>query len=886
LESSPHQRLLPRWVFYTLSGVLPFATLFLRLGLEVTFGDRPLLILFVFPIIVSAHFGGLGPGLVSTLLSAGLVDYFMIPPIHSLRILQPHDLLQWLMLIACGVLISLFNEALHRARGREAASLTLQASAMERYKLLLDSAADAIFIQGPQGRMLEVNRTACERLGYSRSEMLSLSPGEFDSPEFAALIPERIEVILRQGNLVCESVHVTRDGRFIPVELNARLIEFEGQPAIMTVARDITERKQVEEILRESERKNKFLADIIRLGSQPVGVGYPDGRLGLVNRAYEELTGYRFEELQSIDWDRVLTPTEWQPLERAKLEELQNTNKPVLYEKEYIRKDGTRVPVELLVHLARTPDGKPEYYYSYVTDITERNRSLKELLNREHYLRTILETTVDGFWVVDSRGRFIEVNAAYCRMSGYTREELLNLGVPDIESIENPAETEARIRYIKEQGSQTFESRHRRKDGGTFEVQVSVTYLGADTGHLICFCRDITKRKREEEEREKLRVQLAQAQKMESVGRLAGGVAHDFNNMLGIMIANTQLASMEIEPESPISSYLKEILRAGSGAADTVRQLMGFARKQIISPKSLDLNETIAGMVKMLRRLIREDIDLQWIPGDGIGRVRMDPAQINQILANLVVNSRDAIRDSGVITVETSNVSLDAGYCRAAEGCLPGDYVLLTVSDNGSGMNKTVLDQVFEPFFTTKEIGKGTGLGMATVYGIVTQNKGHITIYSEPGRGTTVRIYFPNLLDSPTLKSDGTEEQGMTTGSETVLLVEDQEQLLNVTRSILTKLGYSVLAALSPKQAIDLAESHDGEIHLLLTDVIMPGMNGTELAEQLLRRRKNLKVLYMSGYTAETIGRHAVLDGKSYLIEKPFLSQKLAEKVREVMDQK
>jgi two-component system, cell cycle sensor histidine kinase and response regulator CckA len=288
----------------------------------------------------------------------------------------------------------------------------------------------------------------------------------------------------------------------------------------------------------------------------------------------------------------------------------------------------------------------------------------------------------------------------------------------------------------------------------------------------------------------------------------------------------------------------------------------------------------------MLQRLVSEDIELKWIPGDDVGKIRMDPGQVNQILANLVVNSKDAVKGPGIITIKTLNTFLDEGYCKKHEGCVPGDYVALTVTDNGSGMPQEVLEKVFEPFYTTKEIGKGTGLGLSTVYGIVKQNSGYITIHSQPGLGTTVEIYFPKLSDQSKVEPAKAEDRGMPTGSETVLLVEDQEQLLNITKNILTRLGYSVLEAISPQQAIELAENHNGEIQLLLTDIIMPQMQGTQLAEQLQRRRKDMRVLYMSGYTAETIDRHGLFDKGSHFIEKPFLAQKLAEKLREILDQR
>lgn len=385
-------------------------------------------------------------------------------------------------------------------------------------------------------------------------------------------------------------------------------------------------------------------------------------------------------------------------------------------------------------------------------------------------------------------------------------------------------------------------------------------------------------------EREKMEAQFLQAQKMEAVGRLAGGVAHDFNNMLNVILGYADMALLKLEPSSPIQGYLKEISRAGLRSADLTRQLLAFARKQTIAPKILDLNDTVAGMLKMLMRLIGEDIELTWKPAPALWPVNLDPAQIDQILANLVVNARDAISGVGRILIETGTVEFDQAYCDRHAGLVPGRYVLLAVSDNGCGMGRETLDRLFEPFFTTKEVGKGTGLGLATVYGIVQQNSGFITVDSEPGKGTTFRIYLPPHQSEQTI-ADETQKAAQTpTGTETVLLVEDEASLLDLGALLLEDLGYTVLPASGPNHALRLADEYAGEIDLLLTDVIMPDMSGSDLCKEIATRRPNLKSLFMSGYTAEAVAHHGVLHEGVHFLQKPFSVQDLAVKLREALN--
>ncbi len=427
----------------------------------------------------------------------------------------------------------------------------------------------------------------------------------------------------------------------------------------------------------------------------------------------------------------------------------------------------------------------------------------------------------------------------------------------------------------------------KQKDGTIFPTEHSVMPLIDDQGEKIGWIsvvRDITERKRAEMEHEKLQVQLGQAQKMESVGRLAGGVAHDFNNMLGVIFGHTEMAIEDVDPATPLHASLQAIQHAAERSAALTRQLLAFARKQAVAPKVINLSETVAGMLNMLRRLIGEDIDLLWCPGEDLPQVKVDPAQIDQLLANLCVNARDAIEGVGKITIETASAAFDEAYCAAHHGFVPGEYALLAVSDDGCGMDKKTLNQIFEPFFTTKEQGKGTGLGLASIYGMVKQNNGFINVYSEPGQGTTFKIYLPAY----TVKSAGVVENAPALpakrGNETILLVEDEPAILQMTTMMLTRLGYTVVAAATPGEAIRLALEYRGRIDLLMTDVVMPEMNGRELAGNLLSHYPDLKRLFMSGYTADIIAHHGVLDECVHFIQKPFSMKELGRTLRETLE--
>ena len=518
-------------------------------------------------------------------------------------------------------------------------------------------------------------------------------------------------------------------------------------------------------------------------------------------------------------------------------------------------------------------------------DVTQQKQAEAALRESEERFRTLVDSAPEGIFV-QAEGRFLFVNPALVRMLGAARpEDLVGAEILPRIAPEYHAAVRDRIRRQRETGTLAppMEQEYLRFDGSRIPVEttaVPVRFAGRDA-HLV-FIRDVAERRLVEQEKQNLQVQLAQAQKMDSIGRLAGGVAHDFNNMLGVILGHADLALDELEPASPLYGNLQEIRKAAIHSGDLTRQLLAFARKQTIAPKALDLNATVEGMLQMLRRLIGENVELAWHPSPVPARVQMDPSQIDQILANLCVNARDAVGDKGHVAIETGLAEFDEATCAAHAGFLPGRFVMLAVGDDGCGMDSATLLRLFEPFFTTKEIGKGTGLGLATVYGIVKQNNGFIDVDSEVGRGSTFRIYLPQLRDAPAETAPAAPPP-LPAGHETILLVEDEPALLNMARRMLEQIGYRVLPAASPAEALRLAERESGRIDLLMTDVVMPQMNGRDLGQILAEEVPGLKRLFMSGYTADVIAHHGVLEPGVHFIAKPFTPSELAVKIREVL---
>ncbi len=518
------------------------------------------------------------------------------------------------------------------------------------------------------------------------------------------------------------------------------------------------------------------------------------------------------------------------------------------------------------------------------------SRAEEALRENENRLQLAVRGGNLGTWDWDIPSGRVAYNDRWAEMLGYSLGEIEQnvsgwerLLHPD-DRLRNQPVLEASLRG--DTASWSWEQRLLHKDGHWVWVLGSGavvsrnpdgTALRAAGTHL-----DITERKQAEEARAKLEAQLLQSRKMESVGRLAGGVAHDFNNMLGVILGHAALALEEVDPASPLHADLKEVERAARRSADLTRQLLAFARKQTIKPVALDLNPTVSGMLKMLRRLLGEDINLTWRPGAGLWLTKVDPSQFEQVLVNLCVNARDAITGVGQLIIETGNVTIDEAYCGTHPDAAPGEFIKLVVSDDGRGMDRETLSHLFEPFFTTKVMGKGTGLGLATIYGIVKQSAGFINVYSEPGSGSTFTVYLPRHLGQALPEAAAaTPAVG---GHETVLLVEDEPGLLKVTGRMLERLGYTVLAAGTPGEALRLAGEHSGQIHLLLTDVVMPEMNGPDLAGRLGVLRPQLKRMFMSGYTANVVAHHGVLGDDVHFIQKPFNATDLTAAVRAALD--
>jgi len=524
------------------------------------------------------------------------------------------------------------------------------------------------------------------------------------------------------------------------------------------------------------------------------------------------------------------------------------------------------------------------------TDISERKRGEEVLQESEARFRKVFEESPLGMVMATiNEGRFLRANAAFCRMLGYAEEELQRLTFVDITHPEHRGtDVEAVGRLWKgEVPHYTTEKRYLNPNGDTIWARLVASIIRDNGGtplYSMAMIEDITAHKSAEAERAALGAQLQQAQKLESVGRLAGGVAHDFNNMLAVILGHSELALGQLDPSHPIHGSLIQIEKAAHHSARLTTQLLAFARRQVVVPQVLDLNDTVEAMLKMLRRLIGEDISLVWTPDARLGCVRIDPTQVDQILANLCVNARDAIMGVGELSIETQNTTVDASMCAGVSDAAPGDYVVLTVRDNGSGMSRDTQARIFEPFFTTKGLGQGTGLGLATVHGIVGQNGGFITVESELGVGTTLRIHLPRHAGEavgalPRGAVDVPRGRG-----ETVLVVEDDPGILDLTANILERHGYRVLAAGTPEEALRVAREEAGDIDLLVTDVVMPGMNGHDLMIQVVALRPRVKSLFMSGYTADVIARRGVLDADVHFIQKPFTRSELVTKVRQALD--
>lgn len=784
----------------------------------------------------------------------------------------------WLyVLITATLLGGWLDRYFRQIRG---ATELLQKSETRFATIFKDSPVATAITRLRDGVFMDVNEAFAQLNGYSREEIIGRTSEQLRlwySGNRAQMIAE-----LREKEYVVFTMQArckNDDVRALSAYL--QLIELDDEPCILGTFVDITERQKAEAALRESEERLQLFID-----HAPAALAMFDRDMRYIAVSHRWIAdfGLGSQELRGRLHYEIFPEIgeEIKQIHRRGLAGESMSGDDDHFE----RVDGSIQRLRWEMHPWRDSRGGIGGIVIFSENITEQKQALMALRESEERFRSLIEGAPEAVFV-QCEGTFRYVNQAMVKLMRAVRAEEL-LGQPFLERIlpEYHDVIRARIQTQAETGvaCTPVEQEYLCLDGTVIPVEISAIAIQfeGENGNLV-FVRDITGRREAERERKNLEVQLQQAQKMESVGRLAGGVAHDFNNLLMGIMGYTELCQNVLGSENPASTYLDEIMDAAERSAGITRQLLAFARKQTIIPVLIDLNEHVEATLKLLRRLVGEEIELAWRPRAKDARVMLDPSQLDQILANFAVNARDAIAGVGKLTVETGNVSFDAAYCAEHKGATPGAYVMLSVSDSGCGMDCETMDHIFEPFFTTKPVGKGTGLGLATIYGIVKQNNGYINVFSEPGKGTTFRIYFPHCVQG-TEEVKGTAGSGeLPGGTETIMLVEDEKSVRLAVALLLQSLGYNVLSAASPDDALRQAAEYRGVIHLLITDVVMPGMNGRDLATRLSEMQPGLVCLYVSGYNADVIAHHGILDEGIYFLAKPFAREALANKVHEVL---
>ncbi|MDQ8154793.1 MAG: PAS domain S-box protein [Gemmatimonadota bacterium] len=762
---------------------------------------------------------------------------------------------------------------------RKAAELQLRESEA-RYRGLVETSHDLIWRVDREGRYTFLNQAWERTHGYRVAEKLGQPFAKFVRPDLVARDVASFGDVLHGGSLIGhQTVHLSKSGEEIELVFNAGpLLDATGAVVgAQGTASDVTARNTAERALRASEARYRAIAQsandaIITADDRGVIVGW--------NRGAERIFGWPEADVlgQSVT---CLMPEAMRLQHAASVARMADGAVPSLVGRALklraIRRSGIEFPVDLSLSRWETPEGW--FLTAIVRDVSDRERA-EAVLRLEG---AALEAAANAIVITDRQGVIEWVNTAFTVVSGYEKWEAIGQ-TPGalLQSGRTDAGVYARMWQTIRAGQVWHgEIVNRRKDGTLFTEDMTITPLRDASGqitHFIAVKQDITQRRMLED-------QFRQSQKMESVGRLAGGVAHDFNNMLSVILGHAELAMAQMDEGHPLHADLLEIHTAAPRSAELTRRLLAFARKQAVVPAVLDVNEVVASSLRMLQRLIGEDITLDWRPDAALWAIRMDPSQLDQILANLCVNARDAIDGVGTLTITTANCVLDEAYCATRTDASPGDYVRIAVRDTGCGMSATVIGHLFEPFFTTKQEGQGTGLGLATVYGAVRQNEGFITVESEPGRGTVFDIYLPRHLGSDQPGTTATADEAGAQGHETILLVEDEPAILHLAERALATHGYRVLCAEHPDRALQLAADHSGTIDLLLTDVIMPRLSGNDLAVMLAAVRPQMKLLFMSGYSAGTLAAHGIQEEGRHFLAKPFRLDQLLATVRAVLDE-
>jgi two-component system cell cycle sensor histidine kinase/response regulator CckA len=775
---------------------------------------------------------------------------------------------------------------------RKRAEEALRASE-QKFRSFVEQSSDGLVLVNEQGLIIEWNQARERMTGVKRDEALSrpfweiqsrITLPEHRTPERLAYFKASLFDALRTGqsplfNRPLEAEVVRPDGERRYIEQVIFPIKTDQGYRLGSVSRDITEQKRAEsqrEAALEALRATTAnLETLIRVSPLAITLLDRDGNVQLWNPSAERIFAWTAQEV--IGHPNPIVPAA-QQAEYA-IWSGQVLHGQALTDQETVRqrKDGSLVDVSISSAPVYDAMGNLAGRMAIVADITERKQAEEARVR----LATAIDQAAESIVITDTAGAIQYVNPAFERTSGYSQAEALGQNPRLLKSgKQNLAFYEALWATIT--AGQVWQGRlvNRKKDGTLFTEDATISPVRDEGGAIVSYVavkRDVTRELRLEE-------QYYQAQKLEAVGRLTAGVAHDFNNILTAINGFSELVSMGLAPDNPLQDSVKKVLGSGQRAAGLVRQLLAFSRKQVVQPVVLNLNDVMANLEKMLGRIIGEDVELHTIPAPGLWLTMADATQIEQVILNLAVNARDAMPNGGKLTIETANVTLDEAYAASHLGTRPGEYVLLAVSDTGAGMSDEVKSRLFEPFFTTKELGRGTGLGLATVYGIVKQGGGDIRVYSEEGLGTTFKVYLPRIGRAAAPAAPAPANAEMPAGRETVLLVEDDEAVRELARRVLRSLGYTLLEASDGQEALRLAAGHPGSIHLLLTDVVLPGMSGVDMAKQLIQARPGLKTLFMSGYTDNAIAHHGVLDPGIAFLQKPFGPMELARKVRAVLD--
>ena len=778
------------------------------------------------------------------------------------------------------------------AAALESASLYAQVQkAKENYRSIFENAVEGIFQSTLGGQFMTANPAMARILGYESPEEListivDMARQIYVDPAAraeAARLQKEFGVLKGYEFEGCR-----KNGDKIWLSLNRRSVRDEKGVELYHegTVDDITARKRAQEALTESEHRKDA---ILKSALDCVITIDHDGNIVDFNPAAELTFGYASDEAIGKKVADLIIPPSLRSQHQHGFARFLTTGCSSMLgrrvEVPALRSDGIEIPVELTI--TAIGDLPRPTFTAFIRDLTERKEAEAELQRSEERYRELVENARDIIYEHDLAGHYTSTNKAGEQLTGYSLEETLKLNLAD--TVPPECLVKAREMLRRKLAGETitaYELEILTKEGGRIPVEVNTRLVyqnGVPVG-VQGIARDITERKRLEEALRESEGQLRQSQKLEAIGQLAGGVAHDFNNLLTAINGYSSLALRRLGDDHPVSSYLEEITKAGDRAANLTRQLLAFGRKQLLQPLALNLNNVVADMIKLLKRLIGEDIQLVTTPGANLKQIKADPGQLEQVLVNLVVNARDAMPRGGTVTIETANTTLDGAYASKHVGVTPGEYVMLAISDTGTGMDQDTQSHIFEPFFTTKEKDKGTGLGLSTVYGIVKQSGGNIWVYSEFGKGTTFKVYLP-LAEQETIAAAGPAVQALNKrGSETVLLVEDEDMVRKLAGELLIESGYTVLEANGSEAAINLCKAHEGPIDLLITDVVMPKFSGKEVAEQLRAIHPETRVLFMSGYTDEAIVHHGIVDSDIAFIQKPFSERALTQKIREVLD--